>query len=32
VEPLLDALIERLGSEERIEEEAAADDRPWSPL
>ena len=32
VEPLLDALIQRLGSEERVEEEAATDDRPWSPL
>ena len=32
MEPLLDAVIQRLGSGERVEEEAAADDRPWSPL
>ena len=32
IEPLLDALIRRLGTEERAREEAAADDRPWSPL
>jgi GTP-binding protein len=32
IEPLLDALIQRLGTEEREREEAAADDRPWSPL
>jgi GTPase len=32
MEPLLDAVIQRLGSGERVEETAAADDRPWSPL
>jgi GTP-binding protein len=32
IEPLLDALIQRLGNEERAREEATADDRPWSPL
>jgi GTP-binding protein len=32
IEPLLDALIQRLGTEERAREDAAADDRPWSPL
>jgi GTP-binding protein len=32
IEPLLDALIQRLGTQERAREEAEADDRPWSPL
>ena len=32
IEPLLDALIQRLGNEERAREEATAHDRPWSPL
>ena len=32
IEPLLDALIQRLSTKERAREEAAADDRPWSPL
>jgi GTP-binding protein len=32
IEPLLDSLIQRLSTRERAREEAAADDRPWSPL
>jgi GTP-binding protein len=32
VEPLLDAVIQRLGSEERPREDAGAEERPWSPL
>ena len=32
IEPLLDALIQRLGTVAHVREEAAADDRPWSPL
>jgi GTP-binding protein len=34
IEPLLNAIIQRLGSDEIVEDEdeVAADDRPWSPL
>jgi GTP-binding protein len=32
IEPLLDAVIQRLGSAAEVREEAAADERPWSPL
>ena len=32
IEALLDAIIQRLGTVKEAEEEAAADDRPWSPL
>jgi GTPase len=32
IEPLLDAIIQRLGSVKIVEEEEAASERPWSPL
>jgi selenocysteine-specific translation elongation factor len=32
VEPLLDAVIRRLGPDAELVEEAEADERPWSPL
>jgi GTP-binding protein len=32
MEPLLDAVIQRLGSEGRPREDAGAEERPWSPL
>jgi len=32
LEPLMDAVIQRLGSAEEVREEEAEDERPWSPL
>jgi len=32
VEPLLDTVIRRVGSQVEEREEAAAEERPWSPL
>jgi hypothetical protein len=32
MEPLLDAVIERLGTAARERQEAEADERSWSPL
>ena len=32
IEPLLDAIIQRLGSVKIVEEEEAVSERPWSPL
>jgi GTP-binding protein len=32
VAPLLDAVIQRLGAQAEVREDATADERPWSPL
>ena len=32
IEPLLDALIQRIGTQEAAKEEETAGERPWSPL